>query len=86
MTPEGVRVWKREKLAMDVSELVVGLLNREGIGSRKLAERCGRTCEEIDMLLDGDSATTIGVISDALVSLGFEFSGQAHELPDDGRK
>ena len=69
-TPEGMSAYQQERLILEVTGLISGLMKERGVSKAQLAARLGRSKAYVTQLLDGRTNMTLRIISDVLCSLG----------------
>lgn len=66
-------VLEQEHLLLDVTELIVELMNERGVSRSELADRLGKTKGHVTQLLSGSRNLTLRTLSDIFVALDFRF-------------
>lgn len=69
-TPEGARLYERERVLVDATEAVSELMQRTGVSRKDLAEKLGVTPANVTQILSGTRNLTLGTLSDVFVVLG----------------
>lgn len=69
-TPEGARMYERERVLIDTTEAVSALMERMGVSRKDLAVRLGVTAANVTQILGGTRNLTLGTLSDVFVVLG----------------
>ncbi len=69
-TPEGLALYQQEGLILEVTELICGLMNEQGVSRADLAGRLGKSRAHVTQLLDGRANMTLRTVSDVLTALG----------------
>jgi len=65
-TPE----FEAERLILDATELIVGLMERQGLSRTELAERIGKSKGHISQLLNGERNMTLRTLAEITHALG----------------
>ena len=68
-TPDGRRELQRERLILEVTELICSVMDEQGITRSELAGKLGRSKGYITQLLDGRANMTLRTISDVMWSM-----------------
>ena len=66
-------VLEQEHLILDVTEMIVELMNERGVTRSELADRLGKTKGHVSQLLSGSRNLTLRTLSDIFVALDFRF-------------
>ncbi len=66
-------VLEQQHLILDVTEMIVELMNERGVTRSELADRLGKTKGHISQLLSGSRNLTLRTLSDIFVALDFRF-------------
>ncbi len=82
-TPEGRRLFQRERTELDMTELVCKVMDEQGVSRAKLAKRLSTQEWCIDKLLDGSIEFDLRQWSDVFFALGREVRFQAVEITCD---
>ena len=69
-TPEGFRVYERERVIVDATESICEEMLRLGLNRKDLAGRLGVTQAKVTQILSGTRALTLGTLSDMFVAMG----------------
>ncbi len=69
-TPDGARLYLRERAMLEVTELICKAMDEQGVSRSELAKRMGKSKGHISQLLDGDANMTVCTISDTFFALG----------------
>ena len=69
-TPEGLALLQQEKLILDVTELICGLMREKGVSRAELAGLLGKSRAHVTQLLDGRANMTLRTVADAFAALG----------------
>lgn len=69
-TPEGLALFQQEGFILEVTELICGLMSKQGVSKSDLAARLGKSRAYVTQLLAGRSNMTLRTISDVLTALG----------------
>jgi transcriptional regulator with XRE-family HTH domain len=88
-------VLEQEHLLLDVTEMIVELMNAQGVTRSELADRLGKTKGHVTQLLNGSRNLTLRTLSDIFVALEFRFlptampiaepySAYLHSRPENG--
>ncbi|MCX6605249.1 MAG: helix-turn-helix transcriptional regulator [Acidobacteria bacterium] len=89
---ENQRLFEREALTLDASELVIGLMKEQGVTRAQMAEMLGTSRAHISQLLNGSRNMTLVTLTDLAAALGQRVqvgarpinaassSGRSHEL------
>jgi len=77
---ETTRFYYQEKLILEVTEVISGLMKKKMMNRTKLAELLGKSRGHVTQLLDGTANMTLRTISDVFVALGAEFNVSAVPL------
>lgn len=72
-TKDGLLDWHRERTVLEVTELICGIMQEEGVSRKELAVRLGKTKGYVSQLLDGEANMTLHTVSDLCTVLGHEF-------------
>jgi transcriptional regulator with XRE-family HTH domain len=64
-------VLEQEHLILDVTEMIVELMNERGVTRSELADRLGKTKGHVSQLLSGSRNLTLRTLSDIFVALDF---------------
>lgn len=67
---ENQRLFEREALTLDASELVIGLMKEQGVTRAQMAEMLGTSRPHISQLLKGSRNMTLGTLADLSTALG----------------
>jgi len=68
--PERWRIYEREELAFEASELISKLMEAEGVNKTELADRLGTSKSHITNLLSGARNMTVHTLADLAFVLG----------------
>lgn len=77
-TPEGMKVWQRERVMVEITERICDLMDANGVSRADLAKSLGKTRGYVTHILKGNANLTIATISDVYLALSRQFH------PDDG--
>jgi len=69
-TPEGKRLMQQERLILEVTEFIIGLMQEQNVTRMELAKRLGRTKGWISRLLAGEANFTLRTLADVFGALG----------------
>jgi len=72
--PEFAKLMAQEDLIMEVTETLCGLLEKEGVSRKKLADRLGKSKGFVSQLLNGGRNLTLRTVADILHVLGYKVS------------
>ncbi|HEY3243423.1 MAG TPA: helix-turn-helix transcriptional regulator, partial [Phycisphaerae bacterium] len=67
--PEGMRLFQQERLILDVTEAIYGLMEQKGVNKADLAKRLGTSKAYVTRLLGGRTNMTLRTASDAFWAL-----------------
>jgi transcriptional regulator with XRE-family HTH domain len=70
-SPRFRRLLRQERLILDVTETLCGLLAREGVTRSELARRLGKTKGFVSQALAGNRNLTLRTIADMFDALGY---------------
>jgi transcriptional regulator with XRE-family HTH domain len=70
-TPEGKRLLAQERLILDVTEFIIGLMQEQDVTRAELAKRLGRSKGWISQLLAGEANFTLRTLADVFGALGY---------------
>ncbi len=76
-TPEGRRLWYREKTYLDITETLCDVMQRNGVSRSELAKRANMDESLLDVILDNPSVTTLADLVDLFTALGVEWKTKA---------
>ena len=68
-TPEKMRLYHRERIILEVTELICALMDERGVKRSELARRLGKTRGYVTQLLNGETNMTLRTVSDVLWAL-----------------
>ena len=68
--PKRHRIYEREALALQASEMILGLMEREGVTKAELAERIQASRAHVTQVLDGSRNMTVHTLADLAFALG----------------
>jgi transcriptional regulator with XRE-family HTH domain len=68
--PKRRRIFEREALTLEVSELICELMDAEGVSKTDLAKMIGSSKSHISQLLNGSRNMTVHTLSDLAFALG----------------
>lgn len=69
-TPDKMRLYQRERVILEATELVCKVMDERGVDKSELARRLGETADYVTELLDDPADLTLRELSDALCALG----------------
>jgi transcriptional regulator with XRE-family HTH domain len=75
-------VLEQEHLLLDVTEMIIELMNVQGVTRSDLALRLGKTKGHVTQLLNGSRNLTLRTLSDIFVALDFRFLPAAMPLAE----
>ncbi len=67
---ENQRLFEREVLTLDASELVIGLMKEQGVTRAQMAEMLGTSRAHISQVLNGSRNMTLVTLADLATALG----------------
>ena len=67
---ENQRLFEREALTLDASELVIGLMKERGVSRAQMAEMLGTSRAHISQVLNGSRNMTLVTLADLATALG----------------
>ena len=70
--PENLKLFQREQLIHDVTQLIYEVMEEGGISKSELARRLGKSASFVTQALDGDRNMTLRTVSDLFTALGRE--------------
>ncbi len=79
-TPEGMRLFQQERLLLEVTELICGLMEEQGVHRNELAKRMGRDKSYVSRVLSGTRGLTLCNVSDMACALGCKIIVQVEPL------
>lgn len=79
-TPEGMRLYHRERIILEMTELICALMDERGVNRSELARRLGKTKGYVTQLLDGETNMTLRTVSDVLWALDSSLRASAGPL------
>jgi transcriptional regulator with XRE-family HTH domain len=68
--PKRHRIYERESLALQASEMILELMEKEGITKKELAERIEASKAHVTQVLSGSRNMTLHTLADFLYALG----------------
>ena len=80
-TPEGMRIYQRERAIQELTDLMCEEMNEQGVSRHELAKRLNCTTDDVDQLLDGRAILTVRTISDVFTALDRNVHFQASKFP-----
>ena len=80
--PEYERLLAQERLILDATEAIVGLLEEEKVSRQELARRLGKSKGFVSQLLSGERNMTLRTLADLGYALGQRFSLEAYAWDD----
>jgi len=83
--PEFRKLLAQEELILEVTEVICGLLEREKISRKELADRLGKTKGFVSQLLNGGRNLTLRTVADILHVLGYKVTLTPHKLETTGQ-
>jgi transcriptional regulator with XRE-family HTH domain len=72
-TKEGMRLWQRERVIVDITERICELMQQAGVTRAGLAVALGKSRSHVTQILSGRSNLTLGTISDVYLALNRQF-------------
>jgi len=78
--PEFAQLMAQEELILEVTEVLCGLLEKEKISRKELADRLGKTKGFVSQLLNGGRNLTLRTVADILHVLGYKVSFVPHKV------
>lgn len=69
-TPEGMALFQQERLILEVTELICGLMDEQRVSRAELARRLKTSRAHVTQILDGGANMTLRTVADALTALG----------------
>ena len=69
-SPERMKNFQRERLELEITELICDLMAQEGVSRSELAKRLGKSRPYITKLLQNGNNMTLNTISDIFFALG----------------
>jgi transcriptional regulator with XRE-family HTH domain len=69
-SPERMKDFQRERLALEITELICQIMEAEGVSRAELATRLGKSRAYVTKLLGGNTNMTIKTLSDVFHALG----------------
>ena len=80
-TPEGMRLYQRERAIQELTDLMCEEMNEQGVSRAELAKRLDCTTDYVTQLLDGRAIMTVRTISDVFTVLDRAIHFQAFKFP-----
>lgn len=68
------RMLAQERLILDATETIIGLLEDQAVSRQELANRIGKSKSHVSRILSGDRNMTLRTLADLGCVLGHEFS------------
>lgn len=81
--PEFRKLVAQEELILEVTEVICGLLEREEVSRKELADRLGKTKGFVSQLLNGGRNLTLRTVADILYVLGYKVTLTPHKIEVD---
>jgi transcriptional regulator with XRE-family HTH domain len=75
------RLLAQERLILDATETIIGLLEEQAVSRQELARRIGRTKSYVSQILSGDRNMTLRTLAELGYVLGQEFSVESGMRP-----
>ena len=69
-TPQRMRRFQQERAILEITHLIVEIMEDQGITRAELARRLGKTKGYVTQILDGEANKTIRTIADVFAVLG----------------
>jgi transcriptional regulator with XRE-family HTH domain len=78
--PEFAKLMAQEDLIMEVTETLCGILEKEKVSRKELADRLGKSKGFVSQLLNGGRNLTLRTVADILYVLGYKVTLVPHKV------
>jgi transcriptional regulator with XRE-family HTH domain len=78
--PEFAKLMSRGELIMEVTETLCGILEKEKVSRKELADRLGKSKGFVSQLLNGGRNLTLRTVADILYVLGYKVTLVPHKV------